>query len=223
MITKITIDNKTITLLHSRKLINNNNTPQEFIQRTITMSEYKISSVSALSIEINPDTLTPYYPKRIFTDLVPFLTEIIKNDVVIKSAYCFGLRQHEHNKYDEQIINKDIEVVVDLETPETTIKQLILNCVNNMHDRCFYIDENTHISVLTLTAVKVELLKEIREQRINSIQSYKDDKCIICLNTNPTILFCDCGHTCICEECYILLDENKCPKCRTNNKTIRKI
>ena len=89
-----------------------------------------------------------------------------------------------------------------------------------MRDYHFYIDD---LNNLTLTVVKVELLKEFKGERIINTQTYKEDKCIICLETKPNILFCDCGHRVLCDECFNKLDENKCPKCRTNNKIIRKI
>ena len=213
MISEITICDK--TLLHSRTLVNT----QQFTQGEICISEYNIDSITAMS-----DTNTSYFPKSIFLCLVPFLTEIIKNDVTIKTIYCFGLDQHNPNQnpHDMQVINKDIEVTVNLETPEITIKELLLNCVNNMLDNSFYIDEDLPNGV-TLTVVKVELLKEFREERINNIQSYKEDNCIICFETKPNILFCNCAHLVVCEECFNKLENNKCPKCRRKNEIIRKI
>ena len=223
MSTEITISNKTIILQNSKKLINNNNT-QQFIQRTIIMSEYNINSILGCDDEHTTNTFIKYQPKKVFTDLIPFLVEIIKNDVVIKSVYCFGLHQNDifDNPHNEQVMNKDIEIIVNFETPEYIIKQLLLNNINDMQDYHFYTDDE--LNNLTLTMVKIELLKDIKkEERIIFTQTYKEDKCIICLETKPNILFCDCGHLILCDDCFIKLEENKCPKCRTNNKIIRKI
>ena len=65
MISEITDNNKTITLQNSKKLINNNNT-QEFIQRTITMSEYNINSILGCDDEHTINTFIKYQPKKVF-------------------------------------------------------------------------------------------------------------------------------------------------------------
>ena len=56
---------------------------------------------------------------------------------------------------------------------------------------------------------------------INSIQTFKSDKCVICLTNQPNILFCNCGHLCYCSECEKLKTSNKCPICKTENEIIR--
>ena len=215
MLSEINIDNKTLTLLHNRRLINN----QQFNKGEINMAEYNIDSITNLT---NKDVF--YYPKRIFSDLLPFLVEIIENNTIIKTVYCFALCQHNplQNPHDMQVMNKDIEVEVNFQTDKSVIKELITNCINNMEDYHFLLDDDIEKSV-TLTVVKIELLKEQRENKINFIKSYKDDICVICVESKPNILFCNCGHNCICEPCFNKLENNKCPKCREINKIIRKI
>ena len=39
------------------------------------------------------------------------------------------------------------------------------------------------------------------EKTINSSQTFKSDECVICLTNPPHVLFCNCGHLCICGEC----------------------
>ena len=36
---------------------------------------------------------------------------------------------------------------------------------------------------------------------INEGKTFKNDLCVICLEGIPNVLFCSCGHVCICEEC----------------------
>ena len=36
---------------------------------------------------------------------------------------------------------------------------------------------------------------------INIDKTFKTEECVICLSTKPNILFCNCGHICICYEC----------------------
>ena len=57
----------------------------------------------------------------------------------------------------------------------------------------------------------------------NLSKTFKEDKCVICLDSKPDILFCNCGNLVVCEECFNKLYNNKCPKCKVNNEIIRKI
>ena len=58
-------------------------------------------------------------------------------------------------------------------------------------------------------------------QIINSSQSFKSNECVICLTNPPNVLFCNCGHLCLCSECDKLKISNKCPICKTENEIIR--
>ena len=58
---------------------------------------------------------------------------------------------------------------------------------------------------------------------INSSQSFKSDECVICLTNPPNVLFCNCGHLCLCSECERKKLSNKCPICKTENTIIRKL
>ena len=53
------------------------------------------------------------------------------------------------------------------------------------------------------------------EPIINIEKSYKYDECIICLTNQPNVLFCNCGHIAICEECDKMKSLNTCPICKT--------
>ena len=56
---------------------------------------------------------------------------------------------------------------------------------------------------------------------INSSKSFKSNECVICLTNPPNVLFCNCGHLCLCSECDKLKISNKCPICKTENEVIR--
>ena len=56
---------------------------------------------------------------------------------------------------------------------------------------------------------------------INSSQSFKSNECVICLTNPPNVLFCNCGHLCLCSECERKKISNKCPICKTENEIIR--
>ena len=51
---------------------------------------------------------------------------------------------------------------------------------------------------------------------------FKEDNCVICLTNPPNILFCNCGHLCVCEECSKTGESlEKCPICKTENTNLR--
>ena len=58
---------------------------------------------------------------------------------------------------------------------------------------------------------------------INSSQSFKSNECVICLTNPPNVLFCNCGHLCLCLECERKKISNKCPICKTENEIIRSL
>ena len=56
---------------------------------------------------------------------------------------------------------------------------------------------------------------------INLFKIFKSEECIICMDKKPSVLFCNCGHKCICEECYKISTPSICPVCKTDNEIIR--
>ena len=58
---------------------------------------------------------------------------------------------------------------------------------------------------------------------INDSLSFKSDECVICLTNPPNVLFCNCGHQCLCSECERKKLSNKCPICKTENTIIRSL
>ena len=56
---------------------------------------------------------------------------------------------------------------------------------------------------------------------INSAKIFKSDECIICLSNPPKVLFCNCGHLCLCAECREIKSLSECPICKTENEIIR--
>ena len=56
---------------------------------------------------------------------------------------------------------------------------------------------------------------------INEIKTYKTDECVICLGNKSNVLFCNCGHLCVCEKCIEIKRLTKCPVCKTENTILR--
>ena len=56
---------------------------------------------------------------------------------------------------------------------------------------------------------------------INNIKTFRKDECVICLTEPPNVLFCACGHICICTSCNKKQVLEKCPLCKTKNTILR--
>ena len=40
-----------------------------------------------------------------------------------------------------------------------------------------------------------------KKQILNAEKTFKEGECVICLTEPPNVLFCNCGHPCLCIEC----------------------
>ena len=55
-----------------------------------------------------------------------------------------------------------------------------------------------------LTVVKIVMLEEkeiISNQFTDGETTFKVETCTRCLERIPNVLFCNCGHICVCEKC----------------------
>ena len=57
------------------------------------------------------------------------------------------------------------------------------------------------------------------EDEPDTIKSFKEDKCVVCLSKEPKVLFYDCMHYCVCLECEEIKPFKSCPCCRTRIST----
>ena len=62
--------------------------------------------------------------------------------------------------------------------------------------------------------------EEKEELSINDFKTFKSDQCVICLEKEPKVLFCNCGHICICEKCLVRRFDN-CPVCKEKSTILR--
>ena len=65
--------------------------------------------------------------------------------------------------------------------------------------------------------------EEVEEEpiNINDLKTFKIEECVICLENKNNVLFCNCGHICVCDKCLVLKRLNKCPYCKTENTILR--
>ena len=93
---------------------------------------------------------------------------------------------------------------------EERINRIAQNAVN---ERTRWLEEQAQEAVRRPRAEDV---------RVN-IRSTKENMCCVCLTKPPNVMFSNCGHLCLCEECNDRLNDNhnfeegnlKCPMCRT--------
>ena len=55
---------------------------------------------------------------------------------------------------------------------------------------------------------------------INNYKTFKLEECVICLEEKPKVLFCNCGHICICKKCILNRYDN-CPVCKERSTILR--
>ena len=58
---------------------------------------------------------------------------------------------------------------------------------------------------------------ETEENTIELIKPFLYDKCVVCLENKPNILFEKCYHCCVCIECEKIKPFSSCPCCRKKN------
>ena len=62
--------------------------------------------------------------------------------------------------------------------------------------------------------------EEKEELSINDFKTFKLEQCVICLEKKPKVLFCNCGHLCICEKCLVHRHDD-CPVCKKETTILR--
>ena len=58
---------------------------------------------------------------------------------------------------------------------------------------------------------------------INNLKTFDSGECQICFENPTSILFCVCGHICMCGDCIKVYQSGACPICKTYNEYVRKI
>ena len=122
---------------------------------------------------------------------------------------------------DNTIINYDYEYI----GRELYIKDLKVNL--KTHYDFYDADYDLYFSVLAELENNNELIVSHEEpppeepKIINLFKIFKSVECIVCMDKKPSVLFCNCGHLCECEECYKLKSLSTCPICKMDNEIIR--
>ena len=153
----------------------------------------------------------------LYKNLKPIITYALSYTRLRKFTNYPNLFLTEDNtiiKYDYENIDREI-YVKDL--------KIILKTYYDFYDA----DYDLYFSVLAELENNNELMVFHEEPTpeeskvINLFKIFKSEECIICMDKKPSVLFCNCGHLCECEECYKLKSLSTCPICKTDNEIIR--
>ena len=66
-------------------------------------------------------------------------------------------------------------------------------------------------------------MEEEEKQIIKTIESYREEECVLCLKEKSNILFCKCGHICICKKCKEKYKSKTCPICKKYGGILREV
>ena len=81
--------------------------------------------------------------------------------------------------------------------------------------------DHVYISILMNEWV-LNHLYDLPNKKIKAEKIFKEDVCAICITNPANILFCKCGHLCVCKECAKIGEGfDKCPICNAENTNLR--
>ena len=130
-----------------------------------------------------------------------------------------------------QIISKKFFPILDFDYPPILRLEELVVGTNDFLDQLDHEIYNTHMGDFNVWGVEpFNIIICIERQNISQVDNkevikvdkiFKAEECIICLLTKPNVLFCGCGHLCICNECNKIKRLNVCPTCRAKNTILR--
>ena len=164
--------------------------------------------------------------KEVFKNLVPHIASQILKQHYRHKKYIFVLCLEE--KTEENIKRIDIEIKLGWHGDHIRtipLYESIENEIENIYEDddfdgfFLYTNNNVKLVIIAQERPSLEENNEIKKININKI--YKIKECVICLTNPPNVLFCDCGHICICEKCIEIKHFDKCPICKTKKTILR--
>ena len=162
-----------------------------------------------------------------FTNKEFLISDVYKHlKPIIYYAYSYTIKK-KFFRENFILIEDDTVIKYNFENDNNEVYIKNLEVVLNTHydfqdvDYDFYfealgeLEENNELVVSHTEPINEEV------KIINPTKIFKSDECIICLTTPPKVLFCNCGHLCLCTECGEIKSLSDCPICKTENKIIR--
>lgn len=110
---------------------------------------------------------------------------------------------------------------------EKIINEKMTKCPSILCCYEFEKPEELYIHFVRLGAMKDlsegEEYKDCRSEEKYKLEDkiYFSDRCLICYEKEPNVIYINCGHCQICSNCYLTMEtKNKCMICRKDNKYI---
>ena len=219
MLSSVTVDNLALTKTYGRRFFPTSN----YRKNKLKTGESEIAEY-AFEDDVVLVQKGYWYPKRLLQCFTPHLVVLIEDSASVKSIYSISIYQKrtDHpNGCDD--LNKYIDIIYEFGAPRGTAKRLIKECLENMDDLGELYDKTKGAVFIYINRTEI-----FEGDDDCDISVYKEDVCVVCMENKPDILFCNCGHLIVCDECYNKLHSsrrrnNRCPKCRKENDIVRKI
>ena len=206
----------------SKTIETGNNTAHEIFTQTL----YHLINFQCLykndRIDDIPATTTTYTLEVVGDDLhrVLYHVEIDKDGVTTRESKPYEIISESINAPYKLYINIGIycHPGEQEENLEETVNRLVEERINRIAQNA--VNERTRW--LEEQAQEAARRPRAEDLRVN-IRSTREDMCCVCLTKPPNVIFSNCGHLCLCEECNDRLNDNhnfeegnlKCPMCRT--------
>ena len=202
----ITFEGKTL-ILEEAKLFHGEDSEYELNYR----NEYYIYNIDTIYSDM--EKITNY--KTIFQLLYPFLLRFILKPHFRNRNMVFVFALEE--KIDSNMIFSDVVVRLKYDGDHIRINPLI----DLLYDKIENIKDDTpEVKGIKLIAI-VKQIFEPQNSIENKNKTFRSIECVICLTEPPNVLFCNCGHIAICEECNKKESLEQCPICKTENTILR--
>ena len=128
-------------------------------------------------------------------------------------VFVFAKKQ----KIDSNMIFSDVVVRLKYNGDHIRVNPLIAL----LYDKIENIKDDTpEVKGIKLIAI-VRQIFEPQNSIENKNEIFRSIECVICLNEPPNVLFCNCGHIAICEECNKKESLEQCAICKTENTILR--
>ena len=137
-------------------------------------------------------------------------------------------------KYEDSDLYIDDKILVKLEFQESqgeyfldVLKVNDQNGIESVRECIQYFNDNGFYLTFTRKSDAYFIIYNGSDQNdsynehINTNKTFKTEECLICTENKPNVLFCGCGHLCVCKDCIKSYQSYKCPICKHINKNIR--
>ena len=219
----------------------NMNTLEEFFKNRISF--YKHPSEGFISKQaLNPEDYSLDFLKEKIKSVCYFLVSLSHLEY-----FSFEIALIDKNKYEENTMYYwlDSERIISMNIKKDDFNEIFNRSFEGEKNSLIYIKPNRPFHIIispkgleainSIESIRGESEEEEEESEeeeeeseeeeepkiINTEQVFKSDECTVCLSNISNVLFCNCGHLCICVECDKTKSLKNCPICKTESKIKR--